>query len=37
LAAEKVSREMGLPLDVVMSAGSQGVDAGIAMLVKIKP
>lgn len=37
LAAKKVSREMSLPLDVVISAGSHGVDAGMAILVRAAP
>lgn len=33
LAAEKVSREMGLPLSVVLSAGAQGLDAGLETML----
>lgn len=33
LSAEKVSRDMGLPLDVVIAAGSNGVDAGMSVLM----
>ncbi|VTU21908.1 putative phage-encoded protein [Variovorax sp. SRS16] len=32
LSAEKVAREMGLPLDVVLAAGSHGIDAGMSVL-----
>lgn len=32
LSAEKVSREMGLPLGVVLAAGSHGIDAGMSVL-----
>lgn len=35
VSAEKVAREMGLPLEVVTAAASHGVDAGMSMLVKI--
>ncbi|MBU1361465.1 MAG: hypothetical protein KKC85_04885 [Gammaproteobacteria bacterium] len=35
VSAEKVSREMGLPVEVVLSAGSYGVDDGMEMLVKV--
>ena len=35
LSAEKVSKEMGLPLDVVIAAGSQGLDAGMSLMTRV--
>ena len=36
LSAEKVSKEMGLPLDVVIAAGSQGLDAGMSLMTQVR-
>jgi len=35
LAAEKVSKEMGLPLNVVVAAGSRGLDAGMLVMTQV--
>lgn len=35
MAAKKVAHEMGLPLPVVLAAGSHGGDAALAMLAKV--